>query len=699
VGTTRSAESSADATAASLLSVVTASTLLTPRMLTVAAALAVAYYCGVRVGMALTFESQPVSTLWPPNAILLVALLLTPSRRWWFLCVAVLPAHLIAEISVGVPFAMAACWFVSNVAEAVLGAVLMLRYLGRIPQFDRVRDVSVFLVVAGMLAPVISSFLDAGFVAQVGWRYSDYWHIWLSRTLSNSLAAVILVPLIVMGARGGFHRLWRLRLAESVETAALLIGICASSVVVFQQSHPPAQSPVLMCAPLPFLMWAAIRRGVSGVSICFAVVAMFAITGVLKGRGPFAAASPESAARAVQTFLLIAACSLMLLAASLAELKHARADAMWQMQSLNLALGAARLGIWEWEMGADRLFVQGRAPITEKTANRAFPRTFAELLDGVPPEDRPLLTRAVSDAAERGRAGNVEFRIRRSDGSTVWISGRGRVIRDAAGKPRRMMGVYSDTTRRKSEEAQLIVQREQIARLNRVSLLGELSGALAHELLQPITAILSNAEAARLMLATATPNMKEIDKIERDDERMSEVIRRLRALFVRGEVQPVQPVDVNACITEVLELERSYLMAHSVTAGVLLDAGLPLAPIHRVQLEQVLINLITNACDAMRDSLPEERHLEISSAPGEDHEIDIRVCDSGVGIKNTEAIFEPYFTTKSHGIGLGLAICRTIIAAHGGRVWASNNPIRGATLHISLPAAFNCSQGTDESKS
>jgi C4-dicarboxylate-specific signal transduction histidine kinase len=269
-----------------------------------------------------------------------------------------------------------------------------------------------------------------------------------------------------------------------------------------------------------------------------------------------------------------------------------------------------------------------------------------------------------------------------------------------------MMGVYSDTTRRKSEEMQLIVQREQIARLNRVSMLGELSGALAHELNQPLTTILSNTEAARQMLTTATPDVDQIDQILSDveaaDWRMIEVIRRLRSLFERGAVEvqrPVaaRPVDVNECITEVLELEGSYLSAQSVTIEMRLGAQLPRAPISRVHLEQVLINLITNACDAMRDRNPHERrHLEISSETAGDDSVAIRVCDSGSGISNTEQIFEPYFTTKNQGIGLGLAICRTIISTHGGRIWASNNLHGGATLHISLPAADKAAHDIDE---
>ena len=145
---------------------------------------------------------------------------------------------------------------------------------------------------------------------------------------------------------------------------------------------------------------------------------------------------------------------------------------------------------------------------------------------------------------------------------------------------------------------------------------------------------------------------------------MIEVIDRLRSLFVRGEVPlqqppPVQPIDVNACIRAVLELEGSYLMAHGVTTELRLDEQLPLALINRTQLEQVPINLITNACHAIRDTPPHDRrHLEISSAPGEHHGMEIRVCDSGVGIKNTEAIFKPYFTTKSDGVGLGLVIAK-----------------------------------------
>jgi signal transduction histidine kinase len=170
-----------------------------------------------------------------------------------------------------------------------------------------------------------------------------------------------------------------------------------------------------------------------------------------------------------------------------------------------------------------------------------------------------------------------------------------------------------------------------------------------------------------------------------EDKRAVEVIRRLRALLVGGATE-MQPVHVNDCIEEVLGLERTDLIAHQVTTDVRLQAGLPAVIGDRVQLQQVLLNLVVNARDAMAEIDPGGRTLRIASAMS-DGRIHIEVRDTGRGIPDTEAIFEPFFSTKEHGVGMGLAICRTIISAHGGRLWASNNPGPGATLHVSMPAA------------
>jgi signal transduction histidine kinase len=654
---------------------------------TLALAAAIVYYGGVRLGMALTLSSEPVSTLWPANALLLGILLLTPPRRWWVLLLCAFPAHLLAEIDAGVPLPMSALWFVSNSAEATLGAALFLRFLGGPPRLDRVRDVSILVAVAGIVAPVVSSFLDAGFVALTGWRYSTYWQVWEARTLSNSLAALIVIPLIAALDSGVLARLRQMRIADSVETLVILLGLSAASLAAFHQPQPPNQSPVLMYAPLPFLIWAAVRRGTSFVALCTAILALFAIEGVLNGRGPFTQPRPERAALALQTSLVIASASLMLLAAALAELRHARRLALSRLEQLDLAHAAAKVGTWEWDFERDRISwtsvdAHGTAAIQSGSSSL---RDFLKLVE---PHDRSVVIRAFDKS--RGGTCEAEFRIRTSAGASLWIRSQGRTVHGTEDAPGRMIGVYGDITRRKSEEAQLAMQRDQVARLNRASLLGVLSGTLAHDLLQPLTAILSNAEAARVRLHQDAENLQEVDEalvdIISDNLRMIEVIRHVRALFERGEVT-YSLLDVNGCVETALTLERSYLIAHGATVDVRLGQGLPPVLMNGVQLQQVLINLIVNACEAMDRNPEHERRIEVLTSTPNEGVVEIVIGDNGVGMESTEVIFEPFYTTKPHGIGLGLSICRTIITAYGGKLWAANKPTRGAALHLVLPAA------------
>jgi two-component system, LuxR family, sensor kinase FixL len=656
------------------------------RTLALCFVVAIAYYGGVRLGMAITLSSEPVSTLWPPNNILLTALLFMPVRTWWAVLSVVFPAHIAAEVGFGVPTSMSACWYVSNSAEAILGALLLRHFLERLPRLDRARDVATLILVAGMLAPAATSFLDAAFVALIGWRYTSYWQVWEARTLSNSLAALTLLPLALTCAPGAVRKVRGMRRTDMLETAVLLAGLSAVSAAVFLQTHPTSQSPTLLYAPLPFLIWAAIRRGASVVAMCIGILAVFAIGGVLHGEGPFTAEGPEHAARALQTFLITAAASLMLLAGALAELRETRALALSRLERLNLALEAAKMGTWDWDLAQDRVSWTGISAgnkvlaVSESVASR-------ELLKRVQADDRPLLVHAFTYFD--GRECEAEFRVRERNGSIAWINTRGRAVADGDGGRHRMIGVYSDVTRRKSEEAQLIMQREQIARFNRGLRMGALSGSLAHELLQPLTAILSNAEAAHALVHQAPPKTRIIDDALADiiaaTVRMKKIIEQMRSLFERPEPDS-QRIDVNECIAGVMALERSFLVAHGVTAAVRLGIRLPTVAINAVLLQQVLINLIVNACDAMVGNPATERNIEIVSKSDEG-EVEMVISDSGTGIENTEQIFEAFFTTKEHGIGLGLAISRMILIAHGGSLWATNNPTRGASLHISLPAA------------
>ena len=244
--------------------------------------------------------------------------------------------------------------------------------------------------------------------------------------------------------------------------------------------------------------------------------------------------------------------------------------------------------------------------------------------------------------------------------------------------------------RRRIEQA-AAVQRNELAHLARVSTLGELSGSIAHELNQPLTAILSNAQAGQRLLAGGNVSQEAIREIfadiVEDDRRAGEVIRRLRSLLQKGEVQRVS-VDVNAVVQDVLGLMRSDFVNRNVTVDTDLAPEIPPLLGDRIQLQQVVLNLLVNACEAM-DGLPERRRVTVRTGRVDGAAVEILVCDEGKGIEagDTERIFEPFVTTKPTGMGLGLAVCRTIVAAHGGRLSAhSNAGGRGATFSIVLPA-------------
>jgi C4-dicarboxylate-specific signal transduction histidine kinase len=261
---------------------------------------------------------------------------------------------------------------------------------------------------------------------------------------------------------------------------------------------------------------------------------------------------------------------------------------------------------------------------------------------------------------------------------------------DATGKVTHFVGVKEDITERKRAEAELLQQRSQLAHLSRVTMLGELSGSMAHELNQPLTAILSNAQAAQRFLADDQPDLSELRDILGDivaqDKRAGEVIRRLRLLLKKGEVQQ-HPLSVNEVVLEVLRLVRSDLVNQNFTARPDLAPGLPLVLGDGVQLQQVLLNLVMNACEAMVDVEKDARQFTIRTERLGDGGVQVSVVDCGPGIppEKLEQVFESFFTTKAHGMGLGLAVCRSIITAHNGKLWATNDPGGGAAFHFTLP--------------
>jgi PAS domain S-box-containing protein len=251
-----------------------------------------------------------------------------------------------------------------------------------------------------------------------------------------------------------------------------------------------------------------------------------------------------------------------------------------------------------------------------------------------------------------------------------------------------VLSVMVDITARREAEEEARRHRDELAHVTRVTTLSELSGSLAHELNQPLAIILANAQAAQRLLAQSPPDMAEVKDILADivdeDRRAGEVIRRLRALLKRGETKML-PVSFNEIVTEVLHLTHADLIGRGVSVARALRSELPPVAGDRVQLQQVLLNLILNAADAMAANPGGSRQIHVTTSVEKDvARLSVRDCGCGLP-EDVERLFEPFFTTKQHGLGMGLAICRSIVSAHGGRLRAESHPEGGAIFNLEIP--------------
>src|SRR5437773_1954359 len=313
------------------------------------------YYLGAKIGFALTFQPYPVSVLWPPNSILVAALLLTPPRIWWFILLAAFPAHCAAQIQSHVPPLMILCWFVSNSSEAVISAGLTRYLVGRPIRFRSLRDAGIFCLCAVIIGPFLSSFLDAAFVVWNHWGQDVYWKLIRIRFSSNALAALIVVPLIVTCAMNGIPRLRRARHSSYLEACVLFLSLFSVSYAVLYEFGPGAD-PALLFLPLPFLLWAAVRFGSLGASSAISIVGFLAIWSGSHGHGPFSGGTAEQNALSIQIFLIALAIPLMFLAAVIEERTKGDAQLRESEERMSLAADAANLGMWEWNLNTDEMW-------------------------------------------------------------------------------------------------------------------------------------------------------------------------------------------------------------------------------------------------------------------------------------------------------------------------------------------------------
>ena len=382
---------------------------------------------------------------------------------------------------------------------------------------------------------------------------------------------------------------------------------------------------------------------------------------------------------AIVTFLVQAG----LIAALLVERRLRRQTAAALEESkerMTLAARAAELSMWVWDATGDRLW-------TPDLARRPAPSGLRQALEAVHPADREAVEHAVRRAVADGADLDVEYRRLGPDGEVRWVVTRGRA---EDGDGQRLLGVTLDITPRKLAELQAERDRTALRHMTRVSMLGQLSASIAHQMNQPLAAILGNAEAVQKILGREPIDLAELraicDDIVSEDLRAVEVIRHLRTLFRRRSELQLEPIDLNRLVHETLDLVRSDFLARQVRVVTELDPSLPTVDGDRVQMQQVLLNLILNAADAVSGNGERDRTVSVRTETA-DSGARILVADNGPGIPpdSLKKVFEPFWSTKPAGIGMGLAICKSIVATHNGSLTASNGPGAGATFCVTLP--------------
>jgi len=358
-------------------------------------------------------------------------------------------------------------------------------------------------------------------------------------------------------------------------------------------------------------------------------------------------------------------------------------------ERMRMAAEAVNLGIWEWDLSKDEIWAtNARRALLGWPASGKI--TLEHFISRLHPGDRDRIRQAIDDAIHKGQDFDSEYRLVLPDGIVRWMATRGSVRLDAHGKPAQLLGISIDITARKQAELEAKQRRDELSHLSRVALIGEMSASIAHELNQPLAGIASNAGAGQRFIDRGNVDLQEIRElladIGADARRASDVVRGIRGM-IKKEQMGRQRINLNDIVTNVAHILSSDALLHWCELKTSLATNLPMVEADPIQIQQVLINLVVNAFEAMPETPVSTREVEINTQQNADGAVRVSVRDYGVGIspETRSRLFEQFFTTKAEGLGMGLAIARSIVEAHAGTIDAESAEDGGARFHFTLP--------------
>src|SRR5579884_1375146 len=622
-------------------------------------------------------------TPWNPSAGLALALLILKGPRWAPL---VLATELCSEFTVpvvpvsAVPVGLASLVVVAGYA----GAAAVLRRLGLRSGMRRSRDVVALLVVmivgSGLIAGgYVAAYAAAGVVPVTGFAEAGF-HFWIGDAIGMVVLAPPLLLLSERIERTAPPDQGRVR-PQVFEAAAQGASIIVALAAVFSGiggDHPLGLFYLLF----PPLIWIAVRHGLFAASIAVLAIQIGLIAGiVIQGHSGVAL-------RAVQLLMLALAATGLMLGAVVCERRRLAQQLIDSERRRAAILNTARDGVLTVDRGGQ---IRSANPAVQRLfaepGHRLLGRPISDLIADMPDLLHRLPPASSSPAGEQGFS---ELEARRTDGSTFPIEvSIGRFDLEGA---EHYTIVIRDITMRRQVELQMHAHQAELARVSRVSLAGEMAAGLAHELSQPLTAITAYARGCLRLLGGAAPEpallQEGITEVVQQAERAGDVLDRLRE-FVRGGEHRRSSTEIGPLIDAVRNLVRAEAIQQGIEIETAIDPDLPAVLADRIQIEQVLLNLLRNAIDAMAAANAERRSITVAARRQGSDAVLISVTDSGPGISPEVAgrLFEPFVTTKATGMGMGLSISRSIIEAHGGSLRLVRGVDRGATLVFDLPIA------------
>ena len=648
------------------------------------------YFVAATLGLRLAFVAEQVTLVWPPTGISLAALLVFGSRAWPGIALGAFLANATHHEPLGTACGIAA----GNTLEAVAGAWL-LRRVGFDSRLERLKDVLALVVLAALGSTLVSATVGVTSLCVGGvqpWdAFASIWWVWW---IGDAMGDLVMAPVLLVWARAP-RTGWRPRRVG--EALVLLGGLLAVGLLVFiEPAGARLMRDALPYKVFPFVIWGALRFGQRGAVTVTFVASSLAVLSSVQGWGPFSMGTPHENLVALQFFNAVVAVSALLLGAAIAERDSAEgrgaADYVRLQVSegrLRLALEGGRMGAWDWDLLSGEIEWSENLEAIHGLPPGSFGGTYAAFRALVHPDDRDLVNRAISRAAEEGPGYEVEFRTVRPDGSIRWVAAKGRVVRDAAGRVARMIGVGTDVTERKRLADELEQRAAELADADRRK--DEFLAMLAHELRNPLAPLSTSLHLLQLDVPGRDGLVQMADRQVRHLARLVDDLLDVSRITQGKITLRREPVLLSAVVEQAVEIIRASIdsRAHAFTVS------LPPEPIRLdadpARLAQVVGNLLSNATKYT----PRGGSIWLT-AERTGGEVAVRIRDTGIGIAPDflPHVFDLFVQGDASldrargGLGIGLTIVRSLVEMHGGRVEARSAGLgQGSEFVVQLPVA------------